>query len=52
VLSAQKLAALLSELLADRVRLQRMAEAARGVAWTDASERIAQATLAAGGATW
>jgi UDP-N-acetylglucosamine--N-acetylmuramyl-(pentapeptide) pyrophosphoryl-undecaprenol N-acetylglucosamine transferase len=47
-LSADKLASLLDELFADRARLQRMADAARTVAWSDATTRIADATVAAG----
>lgn len=43
------LAALLRELLGDRLGLQRMGEAARAVAWPDATERIAAACLEAAG---
>ncbi|SFF61047.1 UDP-N-acetylglucosamine-N-acetylmuramylpentapeptide N-acetylglucosamine transferase [Fontimonas thermophila] len=45
-LTPQRLAALLRELLGDRQRLQRMAEAARSAAWTDATAAIADACLA------
>lgn len=44
-----QLAALLRELLGDRLRLQRMGEAARSAAWADATERIADACLEAAG---
>lgn len=40
-----RLAALLRELLGDHLRLRRMAAAARTAAWTDATERIAEACL-------
>ena len=43
------LAALLRELLGDRLRLQRMGEAARAAAWPDATARIAAACLEAAG---
>ncbi|MES0873863.1 undecaprenyldiphospho-muramoylpentapeptide beta-N-acetylglucosaminyltransferase [Sinimarinibacterium thermocellulolyticum] len=44
-----QLAALLRELLGDRLRLQRMGEAARRVAWPDATAHIADACLEAAG---
>lgn len=44
-----QLAALLRELLGDRQCLRRMGEAARAVAWTDATRRIAGACLEAAG---
>jgi UDP-N-acetylglucosamine--N-acetylmuramyl-(pentapeptide) pyrophosphoryl-undecaprenol N-acetylglucosamine transferase len=44
-----QLAALLRELLGDRLRLRRMGEAARAAAWPDATERIAVACLEAAG---
>lgn len=44
-LTPQSLAQTLSELLADRERLQRMADAARAAAWTDATQSIARACL-------
>jgi UDP-N-acetylglucosamine--N-acetylmuramyl-(pentapeptide) pyrophosphoryl-undecaprenol N-acetylglucosamine transferase len=44
-----QLAALLRELLGDHLRLRRMGEAARSVAWPDATERIAAACLEAAG---
>ena len=47
-LSAQKLADLLRELLGDRARLLRMAQAARGAAWLRAEKQIADAVLAEG----
>lgn len=49
-LHVDTLAALLAELLADRPRLVKMAEAARRAAWPDAVTTIADACLAAGGA--
>ncbi|HUS24035.1 MAG TPA: undecaprenyldiphospho-muramoylpentapeptide beta-N-acetylglucosaminyltransferase [Candidatus Binatia bacterium] len=49
-LSPQKLADLMTGLLADRPRLLRMAEAARAAAWSGAAERIAAECLAIGGA--
>lgn len=49
-LTPQGLAALLRELLADRARLQRMAEAARARAWTGATQAIAEACLQTAGA--
>lgn len=45
-LNPQKLALLLRELLADRAALQRMGEAARRAAWTDATQRIVAECLA------
>jgi UDP-N-acetylglucosamine--N-acetylmuramyl-(pentapeptide) pyrophosphoryl-undecaprenol N-acetylglucosamine transferase len=47
-LGVEKLAALLSELLGDRPRLIRMAEAARAAAWPRATDAIVGAVLAAG----
>ncbi len=44
-----QLAALLRELLGDRLRLQRMAEAARAAAWRDAAGLIADACLECAG---
>lgn len=46
--SAQRMAELLRELLADRARLLAMAQAARGVAWIGAESRIADAVVAEG----
>ncbi|MFP5358045.1 MAG: undecaprenyldiphospho-muramoylpentapeptide beta-N-acetylglucosaminyltransferase [Gammaproteobacteria bacterium] len=48
-LSAELLAQRLRDLLADRARLARMAQAARRLAWHDAAERIADHCLDAGG---
>jgi UDP-N-acetylglucosamine--N-acetylmuramyl-(pentapeptide) pyrophosphoryl-undecaprenol N-acetylglucosamine transferase len=48
-LSAELLAQRLRDLLADRARLTRMAQAARRLAWHDAAERIADHCLDAGG---
>ncbi|NGY05795.1 undecaprenyldiphospho-muramoylpentapeptide beta-N-acetylglucosaminyltransferase [Solimonas terrae] len=50
-LDAARLAQLLGELLGDRQRLQRMADAARSRAWHDASKTIADACLQVAGAT-
>ncbi len=47
--SPAHLASLIRELLGDRLRLRRMAEAARTAAWPDATERIADACLEAAG---
>ncbi|TJY65160.1 undecaprenyldiphospho-muramoylpentapeptide beta-N-acetylglucosaminyltransferase [Sinimarinibacterium sp. CAU 1509] len=44
-LTPARLASQLRELLGDRERLRRMAEAARGTAWPDATARIADACL-------
>jgi UDP-N-acetylglucosamine--N-acetylmuramyl-(pentapeptide) pyrophosphoryl-undecaprenol N-acetylglucosamine transferase len=49
-LDAVRLAALIGELAADRPRLLRMAEAARGAAAGDAATSLAELCLAAGGA--
>lgn len=49
-MTAARLAALLADLLADRPRLQRMADAARVRAWRGATQAIADACLQAGGA--
>jgi UDP-N-acetylglucosamine--N-acetylmuramyl-(pentapeptide) pyrophosphoryl-undecaprenol N-acetylglucosamine transferase len=49
-LTAEKLAAVIEELLGDRPRLIRMAEAARGQAWPQATQTIANEVLAAAGA--
>lgn len=48
-LTPERLAILLKELLADRPRLLRMADAARSRAWRDATYRIADECCAAGG---
>jgi UDP-N-acetylglucosamine--N-acetylmuramyl-(pentapeptide) pyrophosphoryl-undecaprenol N-acetylglucosamine transferase len=48
-LSAELLAQRLRDLLTDRARLTRMAQAARRLAWHDAAERIADHCLDAGG---
>ncbi|HSW13704.1 MAG TPA: undecaprenyldiphospho-muramoylpentapeptide beta-N-acetylglucosaminyltransferase [Solimonas sp.] len=48
-LDPDRLAALLRSLLADRPALQRMGEAARAAAWTDATQRIVAECLAAAG---
>jgi len=50
-LDATQLAQRLGELLADRSRLQRMADAARAKAWTNATQTIADACLRAAGAS-
>ena len=47
-LTAEKLAAILGELLSDRPRLIRMATAARTRAWPDATQTIVREVLAAG----
>jgi UDP-N-acetylglucosamine--N-acetylmuramyl-(pentapeptide) pyrophosphoryl-undecaprenol N-acetylglucosamine transferase len=49
-LTAETLATTLRSLLADRPRLQRMAQAARGRAWNDAVQAIADECLAVAGA--
>jgi UDP-N-acetylglucosamine--N-acetylmuramyl-(pentapeptide) pyrophosphoryl-undecaprenol N-acetylglucosamine transferase len=49
-LDAAQLAQRLGELLADRGRLQRMADAARAKAWTNATQTIADACVRAAGA--
>ncbi|HET8881838.1 MAG TPA: undecaprenyldiphospho-muramoylpentapeptide beta-N-acetylglucosaminyltransferase [Solimonas sp.] len=50
-LDAAQLAQRLGELLADRGRLQNMADAARAKAWTNATQTIADACLRAAGAS-
>ena len=50
-LTPERLARELTALLGDRERLARMAEAARGKAWTRATDDIVDALLAAGAKT-
>ncbi len=51
-LDREKLAALLRDLLSDRVALLRMAEIARSKAWPRATREIAHEVLSAGGQAW